>query len=160
MKLRNFAVLATSVAILTSCQCKTTDDSNLQNSGYNRGYDNCPMDTSHLPHRFVLDRVFYAFDRYDLTEEGRRTLERQAEWLKDNPGQTILIEGNCDERGTREYNIGLGERRANTAKEYLVSLGVNPSRISVTSNGKDAPWVAGSNPDAWAQNRNATTVAN
>ncbi len=157
MKLQYLAVLATSAALLTSCQCKTTDDSDLRNSGYNRGYDQ-GCSTEGLPKRFVLDRVFYGFDRYDLTEEGRRTLEKQAEWLNSNPGQTILIEGNCDERGTREYNIGLGERRANTAKEYLASLGVNPSRITVTSNGKDAPWVAGSNPDAWAQNRNATSV--
>ncbi len=159
MKLKNFAVVATSVVLLTSCQCKTTDDSNLVNSGFNRGYDSCPVDTTDLPKRFVLDRAFYSFDSYSLTTEGRMTLEKQAEWMKTNPGKTVMIEGNCDERGTREYNIGLGERRANTVKEYLVSLGIDSSRISVTSNGKDAPSVAGSNPSAWAQNRNATVVA-
>lgn len=166
MKFKHLTLAAASVVLLTSCQCKTTDDSDLKNAGYNRGYDmpmtrdqepECPP-LSQLPKKFVLDRVFFGFDRYDITAEGQAALEKQAEWLQANPGQAIMIEGNCDERGTREYNIGLGERRANAVKEYLVALGVNPARISVTSNGKDAPWVAGSNPDAWAQNRNATTV--
>jgi peptidoglycan-associated lipoprotein len=106
----------------------------------------------------VLDRVFYAFDKYSLTEDGKKTLQDQAQWLKDNPQATVVVAGNCDERGTREYNIGLGERRANTVRDYLVAQGINPQRITVTSYGKDRPSVAGSNEEAWAQNRNAITL--
>lgn len=104
------------------------------------------------------DRVFFAFDRYDLTPEARATAERQAEWLREYPSVTVTIEGHADERGTREYNLALGDRRATAVKNYLVALGISPSRISTISYGKERPAVLGSNEEAWAQNRRAVTV--
>ncbi|MBV8119093.1 MAG: peptidoglycan-associated lipoprotein Pal [Alphaproteobacteria bacterium] len=106
------------------------------------------------------DRVFFAFDRSDITPESQQTLQRQAEWLQRYPNVTVTIEGHCDERGTREYNLALGERRANAAKQVLVAAGVSPSRISTISYGKDRPVVPGSNEEAWAQNRVAITTVN
>ncbi|WP_431854190.1 peptidoglycan-associated lipoprotein Pal [Azospirillum sp.] len=106
----------------------------------------------------VGDRVFYGFDRYDLSPEARATLDRQAAWLKQYPNVTVTIEGHADERGTREYNLALGERRANSAKNYLVAQGTNPSRVKVISYGKERPAVLGSNEAAWAQNRRGVTV--
>jgi peptidoglycan-associated lipoprotein len=108
----------------------------------------------------VGDRVFFAFDRSDITPEARRTLERQAEWLKRYPNVTVTIEGHCDERGTREYNLALGERRATAAKNVLVALGIPANRITTISYGKERPAVVGSNESAWAQNRRAVTVVN
>ena len=87
----------------------------------------------------VGDRVFFDFDKYDLKPRAREVLERQATWLKRFPDVRIIVEGHCDERGTREYNLALGERRANAAKDYLVSLGVDPSRVRTISYGKERP---------------------
>jgi peptidoglycan-associated lipoprotein len=112
---------------------------------------------------FVLnvgDRVFFAFDKYNLTPEARRTLERQSAWLKQYPAATVTIEGHCDERGTREYNLALGERRANSVKSYLVALGIDANRISTISYGKERPVALGSNESAWAQNRRGVTTIN
>lgn len=106
----------------------------------------------------VGDRVFFAFDSSVVTSDGQRVLERQAAWLKRFPYIDVTIEGHADERGTREYNLALGERRANAAKKYLVSLGVDSSRISTVSYGKERPAVLGSTEEAWAQNRRAVTV--
>jgi len=104
------------------------------------------------------DRVFYALDRHDLTDEGRATLRRQAAWLASFSDARILMAGNCDERGTREYNLALGARRANAARDYLISQGVDPSRISTVSYGKERPTCNDSNESCWAVNRNATTT--
>lgn len=106
----------------------------------------------------IGDRVFFDFDRYDLTPEGQRILDAQAQWLQQYPNLNVTIEGHCDERGTREYNLALGERRANSVRSYLVALGVDPNRIAVISYGKERPAVLGSNPSAWAQNRRAVTI--
>jgi peptidoglycan-associated lipoprotein len=108
----------------------------------------------------VGDRVFFGFDKYTLKPQARKTLQRQAAWLKKFPALTIAIEGHCDERGTREYNLALAERRANSAKNYLVALGVNPNRVKVISYGKERPAVAGANEAAWSQNRRSVTVVN
>jgi peptidoglycan-associated lipoprotein len=104
------------------------------------------------------DRVFFAFDRSDIDAEGRETLAKQAEWLKRYPNVDVRIEGHCDERGTREYNLALGERRANAVQNVLIAEGISPSRISTISYGKDRPIVVGSNEEAWAQNRVAITT--
>ena len=104
------------------------------------------------------DRVFFDFDKYNLKADARGTLEKQAAWLKKWPAVTITVEGHCDERGTREYNLALGERRANSVKDYLVALGVNPSRIKTISYGKERPVALGSNETAWAQNRRGVTM--
>jgi peptidoglycan-associated lipoprotein len=104
------------------------------------------------------DRVFFAFDRSDINAEGRQTLERQAAWLHRYPNVSVVIEGHCDERGTREYNLALGERRANAVKNVLIAAGVSAARISTISYGKERPIVLGSNEEAWAQNRVAITT--
>jgi len=108
----------------------------------------------------VGDRVFFQYDRSDLTPEGRATIDRQAAWLKQYEQVTITIEGHTDERGTREYNIGLGNRRATAVKNYLTALGISPSRVAIISYGKERPAVVGDTEDAFAQNRRAVTVVN
>ncbi len=106
----------------------------------------------------VGDRVFFDFDKFNLKPDARKVLEKQAAWLKANPAVRITIEGHADERGTREYNLALGERRANSAKDYLISLGTNPGRVKTISYGKERPVAMGSNEAAWAQNRRSVTV--
>ena len=104
------------------------------------------------------DRVFFDFDAYSLDAEDRATLDAQAEWLNRNPNVRVTIEGHADERGTREYNLALGDRRANAARDYLQSRGIAASRMQTLSWGKERPAVEGSNESAWAQNRRAVTV--
>ncbi len=106
----------------------------------------------------VGDRVFFEFAKYSLKAKARQTLERQATFLKNNAGVKVVLQGHADERGTREYNLALGERRASAAKNYLVALGINPNRITIISYGKERPSVAGSNEAAWSQNRRAVTI--
>ncbi|MFC7333292.1 peptidoglycan-associated lipoprotein Pal [Rhodocista pekingensis] len=108
----------------------------------------------------VGDRVFFGFDRFDLTPEATATLDRQAAWLKQYPNVTVTVEGHADERGTREYNLALGERRATAVKNYLTALGVDTARVQTISYGKERPAVLGSDESAWAQNRRGVTVIN
>jgi peptidoglycan-associated lipoprotein len=103
-------------------------------------------------------RVFFGYDEYTLTAQAQATLSRQAAWLKQYPQVRILIAGNCDERGTREYNLALGARRAEATRAYLVSLGVEGSRITTVSYGKERPLDPRSTEDAWSVNRNSTTT--
>ena len=106
----------------------------------------------------VPDRVFFAYDSYSLTSGAQETLSKQAKWLKANGSVTISIEGHADERGTREYNLALGDRRANAAKDFLMAQGISSSRITTISFGKERPVNAASNKTAWAQNRRSVTV--
>ena len=106
----------------------------------------------------VGDRIFFDTDSTSIRADAAQTLDRQAQWLQRYPNYAITIEGHADERGTREYNLALGERRANAAKAYLVSLGVDANRISVVSFGKERPVALASNEGAWAQNRRAASV--
>lgn len=106
----------------------------------------------------VGDRVFFAYDSYDLAPEARDTLNRQVEWLNRYPNLSITIEGHSDERGTREYNIALGDRRATAVKNYLVSQGVSSARLNTISYGKERPAVVGSDAASWAQNRRGVTT--
>jgi peptidoglycan-associated lipoprotein len=108
----------------------------------------------------VGDRVFFDFDKSDLKPEGRRTVEALAAWMNNFPATTITIEGHADERGTREYNLALGERRANAVYDYLLALGVQANRLRTISYGKERPAVLGSNEEAWAQNRRGVFVVN
>ena len=108
----------------------------------------------------VGDRVFFDFDQFSIRADQRGTVEALAAWLDTNPSVTLSIEGHCDERGTREYNLALGERRANSVRDYLVALGVNPARLSTVSYGEERPAVLGSNDSAWAQNRRGVFVVN
>jgi len=104
------------------------------------------------------DRIFFALDSYAIDDESRRTLDAQATWLAANAAVRVTIEGHADERGTREYNIALGDRRANAARDYLQSRGVDPSRMQTISYGKERPVVEGSSEEGYAQNRRAVTV--
>ena len=108
----------------------------------------------------VGDRVFFGYDESTISAESAETLNKQYQFLSRNPGISITVEGHCDERGTREYNLALGERRASAVKNYLVSLGVESSRITVISYGKEKPTVEGHNDWAWTQNRTAITFIN
>lgn len=105
----------------------------------------------------VGDRVFFGYDRFDLTAEARSVLERQAAWLRQYPNVRVLIAGNCDERGTREYNLALGARRAAAVRDYLASLGVAGNRMETVSYGKERPIDPRSNEEAWSVNRNGHT---
>ena len=106
----------------------------------------------------VGDRVFFGTDEYTLDAEDQATLRRQAEWLQTNPGTRATVEGHTDERGTREYNLALGARRANSAREFLISQGVSPARLQAVSYGKERPIALCSDESCWSQNRRAVTV--
>ncbi len=108
----------------------------------------------------VGDRVFFGYDSSDLDSDALELLQDQVAWLKQNSDVTVTIEGHCDERGTREYNLALGEKRAQAVKNYLIGLGINPDRVSTISYGKERPAVVGSNDGAWAQNRRSVTLVN
>ncbi|MEQ9505401.1 MAG: peptidoglycan-associated lipoprotein Pal [Hyphomonas sp.] len=126
--------------------------------------DTTPVETSSIAPGSLEDfrvnvgeRVYFDLDQYRLDSEDQDILKRQAAWLASYPNVRVLIAGNADERGTREYNLALGERRANAVKEYLVSLGVSASRVDTVSYGKERPVVAGSSDQSWALNRNGWT---
>jgi len=104
------------------------------------------------------DTVHFATDSSDIDTEAQSILTKQAAWLAKYPNVRVTVEGHCDERGTREYNLALGDRRANAAKNFLVNAGVNPARISVISYGKERPVATGSDEESWAQNRRAVSV--
>jgi peptidoglycan-associated lipoprotein len=117
-----------------------------------------PGTQMHLQQVTSADRVFFGFDQYAITPVARMQIAEWADWMNDNPAATILVEGHCDERGTRDYNLALGARRSNAVKEALTSLGVASSRIETTTFGKERPAVLGSNEAAWAQNRRGVVV--
>ena len=104
------------------------------------------------------DRVFFAFDSSELSADARESLRKGADWLRANDGVAITIEGHCDERGTREYNLALGERRANAVRNYLIALGVSGSRLNTISYGKERPAVLGSTESSWSKNRRAVAT--
>ncbi|HET9629998.1 MAG TPA: peptidoglycan-associated lipoprotein Pal [Novosphingobium sp.] len=104
------------------------------------------------------DTIYFDTDKFDIDQADAAALKAQAQWLMRYPGKRATIEGHCDERGTREYNLALGERRANAAKNYLASLGVDASRLTTISYGKERPVALGSDEASWAKNRRAVTV--
>ena len=128
------------------------------NYGGDVGNTTLPGSRADLINAAGSDTVLFGTDSYEVDDTARSTLDRQATWLVTNSGKTITLEGHADERGTREYNLALGERRANAAKNYLVSRGVAASRITTISYGKERPVALGSDEGAWAQNRRAVTV--
>jgi peptidoglycan-associated lipoprotein len=150
--------IASALLLLTAC-----DSSSLDGSGAGGAGSGAPGTGSGILGQAadgsnVSDRVFFAYDSTVIDSEGQATLSRQAEWLKANESVNIVLEGHADERGTREYNIALGERRASAAKNYLVSVGIASSRISTVSFGKERPAVVGNEEGSWSQNRRAVTV--
>jgi len=108
--------------------------------------------------QFENEDIFFEFDSASLSDEAQNILRRKAEWLRENPRARVIIEGHCDERGTNEYNLALGDRRAYSAKSFLVDLGINDSRITTVSYGEEQPLVSRSDEDAWAKNRRAHFV--
>ena len=141
--------------VLSACATQTSTkkiDSQIQGDVYT-GTDTVEYLADGVP-----DRVFFATNESVLTTASSETLRKQAAWLRKNSEITVVLEGHADERGTREYNLALGERRANAAKDYLMTYGISSSRISVISYGKERPVDAGSNPLAWSKNRRSVTV--
>ena len=136
----------------------TTDQTDYGNQDGTIGGTAVPGSRADFLQSVVSDRVFFGFDSYSLDAESRRILDAQAEWLNRNPNVRVTIEGHADERGTREYNLALGDRRANAARDYLQSRGIAANRMQTISWGKERPAVEGSNESAWAQNRRAVTV--
>ncbi len=117
-----------------------------------------PPNTVEYFNQVVGDRVFFSLDEYTLDVEDQDTLRRQAQWLQSNPGTNITVEGHTDERGTREYNLALGARRANSVREYLIAQGVSPARLQAVSFGKERPVALCSDESCWAQNRRVVSV--
>ena len=154
------ALILAPLFFLAACDANNTDGTagNGTGSAYGNAYGGVDAGTQEDFSVNVGDRVFFATDSYTLSNEAQATLQLQAEWLNANPNLRVTLEGHCDERGTREYNLALGERRANAAKTYLVGLGIAPTRVSTVSYGKERPAVIGSNGSAYAQNRRTVTV--
>lgn len=117
-----------------------------------------PGSQAHFVANVSSDRVHFDLDKSDIRPQDQTVLQSQAGYLKQYPQVRVTIEGHCDERGTREYNLALGERRANAAKNYLASLGIDPARMTTISYGKERPEATGSDEASWAQNRRAVTV--
>ena len=151
--IKNTVFIMLLTLLLSACATQTKKvDSQMQGDVYT-GNDTVEYLASGVP-----DRVFFATNESVLTTASRDTLRKQAAWLRKNSDITVVLEGHADERGTREYNLALGERRANAAKDYLMTYGISSNRISVISYGKERPVDSGSNPLAWSKNRRSVTV--
>ena len=149
-----------SMALLSACATGNAGIDTTGNAGTNAGANPSgavPGSQADLEES-AGHRVFFAYDQYTLTPQAQSTLARQAAWMQEYPDVDILLAGNCDERGTREYNLALGARRAEAARAYLVSLGVDGSRITTVSYGKERPIDPRSTEEAWSLNRNSTTT--
>jgi len=154
----NIKILGVLAALaLGACSNTSDTDANASSAGAGTGSSPRPGSQEDLVAN-VGDRVFFAFDRSNIAADQRPVLERQAAWMGRYPEVQVMVEGHTDERGTREYNLALGQRRANSARDVLVAGGVASSRISTISYGKDRPAALGSDEAAWAQNRRAVTV--
>ena len=150
---KNFLLIIFATLFLSACATQVKKvDSQLQGDVYTG------TDTVEYLAKGVPDRVFFATNESVLTTASRDTLRKQAAWMRKNSSLTFTIEGHADERGTREYNLALGERRANAAKDYLMTYGISGNRLSVISYGKERPVNSGSTPLAWSQNRRSVTV--
>ena len=150
--LRNFVLVLFSTLLISACSTAKKASVDTTDDVYT-GTDTVKFLASGVP-----DRVFFATNKSKLTTRSRDTLRKQATWLRKNKDVTVTVEGHADERGTREYNLALGERRANAAKDYLMTQGISASRITTISFGKERPVNSASNNKAWAQNRRSVTV--
>ena len=157
VNLRNFILVVFAGLLLTACatQKKVAKDSG---SGLIQSDVYTGTDTVGLLATGVKDRVFFATNKSILTTASRDVLRKQAAWMRKNKDVAVTVEGHADERGTREYNLALGERRANSVKDYLLTYGISGGRVSVISYGKERPVNSGSSPLAWSQNRRSVTV--
>tara|TARA_B110000027_G_C16053685_1_gene271160 strand:- start:5 stop:496 length:492 start_codon:yes stop_codon:yes gene_type:complete len=153
---KNTLLVLAACLVLSACATKkevATDTQGQMQSDVYTGADSVEFLADGVP-----DRVFFATNESILTTASRETLRSQAAWLRKNSSINVVLEGHADERGTREYNLALGERRANSAKDYLMTYGISSDRISVLSYGKERPVDAGSNSLAWSKNRRSVTV--
>ena len=153
LNLRRFLLVAIASFALTACAAQKKVSKGMMQSDIYTGND-----TVEYLATGVKDRVFFATNKSTLTTAARDTLRKQAGWMRKKKDLTFSIEGHADERGTREYNLALGERRANAAKDYLMTYGISASRLSTISYGKERPVNSGSDPLAWSQNRRSVTV--
>jgi len=153
---KSLAVIS-AVLLLSACDSMSSSSSGTDGAGGASGANARPGSQEDLANN-VGDRVFFEYNSATLTAEGQQTLERQSAWLKQYGSMNVTVEGHCDERGTREFNLALGERRASAVKKYLVGLGVASSRVSTISYGKERPAIIGSDESAWGQNRRGVTA--
>ena len=151
--LRNAFLVVLACLVLSACATKKVATMGQMQGDVYTGTDSVEYLADGVP-----DRVFFATNESILTTRSRDTLRKQEGWLRENSDVTVVLEGHADERGTREYNLALGERRANAAKDYLMTYGISSNRISVISYGKERPVDSGSNPLAWSKNRRSVTV--
>ena len=172
MKMRMTSLVAIAVALSLTAGCATrrarpvepptttevTPNDNNDGLGNEGAQEGGPGSRADFLRSVPADRVFFDFDSYSIDAEDRATLDAQAAWLQRYPNVRVTIEGHADERGTREYNLALGDRRANAARDYLQSRGIAPDRMTTISWGKERPQNPASNEEAWAQNRRAVTV--
>lgn len=176
MRIKNLVFIVAALFLVAACETAPSEDSAASGQGASSstsGSASQPASSSQSASQmpagpakgsaedFVVnvgDRVFFDFDKSNIRPDQRATLEKQAAWLKGYPQVKLSIEGHCDERGTREYNLALGERRANAVKDFLVALGINPDRLQTVSYGKERPAAQGHNEAAWAQNRRGVSV--
>lgn len=170
--IRNIGLTMAGAVLITACGKKEIDipidaqpptQTTTQNT--NNGNGNGAITNAIVPgsqedflSQITSDTVFFDTDKFDIDAQDQSTLRSQAQWLLQYPNKNVTIQGHTDERGTRDYNLALGERRANSAKNFLISLGVSSNRINTVSFGKEQPSALGSNERAWSQNRRAVTV--
>ena len=161
MNLRPLSLIA-GLLLLAACSQNpsNTGNANANGAGSNAGASQVVPGSAQDFQQNVGDRVFFDFDKSTIKPEGQQTLQRQAQWLQKYPNVTVTVEGHCDDRGTREYNLALGERRATAVARALAALGVQANRIKTISYGKERPAVVGDDESAWAQNRRGVTVIN
>ena len=150
--LKRITLILFASLILTACATSTKKSGKMQGDVYTG------TDTVEFLASGGKDRVFFASNKSTLTTAARDTLRKQAAWMRKKKDTTVSVEGHADERGTREYNLALGERRANAVKDYLMTYGISGNRINVISYGKERPVNSGSSPLAWSQNRRSVTV--
>ena len=164
---KSLLIAATALALVAGCKPKPKDlppppgdavnagpvDPNANGNG---GLDNSTR--ARFQRETMGDTIHFGLDEFEIDSQDRAILDSQAQWLASNPSVNVTVEGHADERGTREYNLALGDKRANSAKNYLATRGVNPARISTISYGKERPIALGSDEGSWAQNRRAVTV--
>ena len=157
MKNKYLSLLFASFLIVSGCETIGGSSSSSDSPSYAYG-DSKQANLQGYLQNEIGDRVYFETNKHNINSASAFTLESQANWLNSTPGFQIIIEGHCDERGTREYNLALGERRANSVKEFLVSLGVEPGRITTISYGKERPAADGSTSESWAENRRSVTI--
>jgi peptidoglycan-associated lipoprotein len=155
-----FKILGLFAAMTVLAACSSNSTGNEAASGQSGASTTSALTPDQELKQQVGDRVFFAFNKSNISAEAQGTLERQAAFAKKYPQLTFTIAGNCDDRGTREYNLALGERRATADKNAMAALGVDGGRLKTISYGKERPSVVGENEAAWAQNRNAITTIN